>query len=280
MIPKVDVGLICGSSTNAISFPRELKDPGVVVKSEGLVFETPYGHSPEFTLFTYAGQTVLTCRMHGWRPGVSRADSSRQIFWVFHEAGVRVVLTEGGVGGVNHLLKPRDVVIPTDYLDFTMRKDVSLGLPYLLTMRQPFCPELSRALYSSVLENFPQAYVFARGVYACTDGRHFESPAEVQMLKQLGADIVGQSVVPEVYLAREIGAHYASVQLVVNHAEGVVKDWEHTELAEIFYHEAVASGRVLLGALRRLPEEFSCSCTELRKPTMLREFAPGQASEE
>ena len=280
MIPKVDVGLIGGSSTNAILFPYDLGDPGVEVRSEGLIFKTPYGDSPEFTLFRYAEKEALTCRMHGWRQGVSRADASRQIFWVFHEAGVKVVLTEGGVGGINHLLKPRDVVIPTDYLDFTVRKDVSLGLPYLLTMRQPFCPDLSQALYESVRENLPETYVFLRGVYACTDGRHFESPAEVQMFKQLGADIVGQSVVPEVYLAREIGAHYASVQLVVNHAEGIVKDWEHAELADIFQHEAVASGRILLNALRKIPLAFGCSCIALRKPTMLRERGRGRGAEE
>lgn len=280
MIPKVTVGLIGGSSTNAILFPGDLQEPGLEVVTEGLVFETPYGDSPEFTHFRYAGQEVLTCRMHGWRPGVSRADASRQIFWVFQAASVHVVLTEGGVGGINHLLKPRDVVIPSDYLDFTLRKDVSLGLPYLLTMRQPFCPDLVKALYAGVRENLPEAYVFSRGVYACTDGRHFESPAEVQMLKQLGADIVGQSVVPEVYLAREIGAHYASVQLVVNHAEGIVKDWEHTELADIFYHEAKASGRVLLHALRKIPKVFTCSCGDLRKPTMLRERVQGKAAEE
>lgn len=46
------------------------------------------------------------------------------------------------------------------------------------------------------------------GVYAVTDGRHFESPAEVAMLKG-HADIVGQSLCPEVYLAREISVCYA-----------------------------------------------------------------------
>ncbi|MHB1653713.1 MAG: phosphorylase family protein [Desulfitobacteriaceae bacterium] len=271
MIPRVSVGMICGSSTNALSFPKDLGDPGIKIIADGLVFHTPFGESPEFVHFSYAGKEILTCRMHGWRQGVSRADASRQIFSVFREAGVNVVLTEGGVGGVNHLLTPRDIVIPHDYLDFSLRKDVSLGLPYLLTMRQAFCPELSQVMYSSVLENSPAGYVFRRGVYACTDGRHFESPAEVQMLKQSGADIVGQSVCPEIYLAREIGAHYASVQLVVNYAEGIVKDWEHAELADIFYNQALMAGRILLTAVAKIPHEWSCSCLSLRQPTLLRD---------
>lgn len=271
MLPKIDLGLIAGSSTNALSFPRDLKEPGVEILAEKLVIPTPYGDSPEFIHFRYAGKQVLTCRMHGWREGVSRAEASKQIFWVFHEAGVRYVLTEGGAGAVNHLLKPRDIVIPHDYLDFSLRKDVSLGLPYLLSMREPFCPGLSQALYESIRENKPSGYVFRRGVYACTDGRHFESPAEVQMLKQLGADLVGQSVCPEVYLAREIGAHYASVQLVVNFAEGLVQDWKQEELADIFYNEAEMAGRILLRALDKIPQEPSCSCLSLRLQTMLRD---------
>ncbi|MDA8212956.1 MAG: phosphorylase, partial [Clostridia bacterium] len=64
--------------------------------------------------------------MHGWRRGVSRADASRQVFWVFRQAGVKKILAEGGVGSINHLLRPRDVVIPNDYIDMSMRKDVEL----------------------------------------------------------------------------------------------------------------------------------------------------------
>ena len=270
-IPPADVGLICGSSTNALSFPADLDLPETEILGERLVWPTPFGFTPEFTYFTLAGHRVLTCRMHGWRQGVSRAAASQQVFWAFYQAGVQVVLTEGGVGAINHLLKPRDIVLPHDYLDFSMRKDVSLGLPYLLTMRHPVCPELRQTLSRVVREEGPAGNVFDRGVYVCTDGRHFESVAEVQMFKQLGGDVVGQSLCPEVYLAREIGAHYGSVQLVVNYAEGIIKDWEHRELADIFYNEARMAGRILLQAVAGLPLEFTCSCSSLRQPTMLQD---------
>lgn len=68
----------------------------------------------------------LTCKMHGWRTGVSRADASRQLFWVFREAGVKRIIAEGGVGTVNTLLDTRDFLIPDDYLDLSQRKDVGL----------------------------------------------------------------------------------------------------------------------------------------------------------
>lgn len=270
-IPKADVAIICGSSTNSISFPEALNYPGVSILTKEISFETPYGSSPEFTHFSIGGKEVLTCRMHGWRHGVSRADASRQIFYVLSVAGVKKVLAEGGVGSVNHLLKPRDIVIPNDYIDFSLRKDVSLGSPYLLVMRQAICPEVSSALYWSAIKNPAKGNIFNRGVYVCTDGRHFESPAEVAMFKQLGGDIIGQSLCPEVYLAREIGACYASIQLVVNYAEGIIKDWEHAELTEIFLNDAVEAGKMLLRAVELLELHSSCGCADLRKPTLLRD---------
>ena len=116
------------------------------ILADGLHFATPYGESPTFRLFSVAGRRVLTCRMHGWRSGVTRADASRQVFWVLREAGVTRILSEGGVGTVNPLLDPRDFLIPDDYLDLSVRKDVMLDGRYLLVMRDALCAELRRTL--------------------------------------------------------------------------------------------------------------------------------------
>ncbi|AVX21491.1 5'-methylthioadenosine phosphorylase [Carboxydocella sporoproducens DSM 16521] len=270
-IPVAQWAIIGGSSTNSISFPRDLPWPGLEIIAEDLVFATPWGSSPPFTYFQLGEKKVLTCRMHGWRRGVSRADASRQVFWVLREAGVHTVLAEGGVGSVNHLLRPADVVIPNDYIDQSMRKDVELDGRYLLVMRQALCPELRRLLVQAA-EKYAAGRVFDRSIYACTDGRHFESPAEVQLLKLAGADVIGQSICPEVYLAREIGACYARVDLVVNYAEGIIKDWEHEELKELFYGQSQRIGAILLEALAAAPAARECGCADLRKPTLLKEM--------
>jgi 5'-methylthioadenosine phosphorylase len=208
--------------------------------------------------------------MHGWRSGVSRSDASRQIFWLFREAGVKKILAEGGVGSVNHLLDLQDMVIASDYIDQSMRKDVGLEGHYLLIMRQALCPHLRDELIHAA-EKRPLGRVFRRGVYAVTDGRHFESPAEVAMLKG-HADIVGQSICPEVYLAREIGACFAGLYTVVNYGEGVVKDWEHDELSHIFYEDADKIGQILLDTISHMDDKQVCQCADLRKPTLLKEI--------
>jgi 5'-methylthioadenosine phosphorylase len=272
-IPRAQFAIIGGSGTNAINFPEDfIPDyPGLQVKKSNMIFTTPYGESPPFKLFTTGNQDVLTVKMHGWRTGVPRAQASQQVFWTLQQSGVKKILVEGGVGAINHLLKPKDLLVPTDYLDFSMRKDVGLDGQYLLIMRNPVCPVMKSYLLQSMAKNKPAgARIFDRGIYAVTDGRHFESRAEIDMLKRAGADIVGQSMCPEVYLAREIGACYVRLDMVVNYAEGIVEDWKHKELKEIFYGEAPKIAKILLDTLVLYKESSECSCAELRKKTLLR----------
>lgn len=274
-IPAADFGLIGGSSTLSLEMPEDLELGNVQVVSRGLVFSTPYGDSPEFKHLLVMGidggkRSVLACKMHGWRSGISRADASRQVFYIFKQAGVKRILAEGGVGAVNHLLKPRDIVIPDDYMDFSMRKDVGITDRYLLVMRDSMCMEMRKELLAILEVKWKSGRVFDRGVYVNTDGRHFESPAEVNHYKLAGGDIIGQSICPEVYLAREIGACYAGVYMVVNYAEGVVSPWQHEELADIFYNESRAVGEVVMELLRKIPLEQGCGCKSLRKDTLLK----------
>ena len=89
-----------------------------------LVFKTPYGTSPPFLLFeTAGGRRALTVRLHGWRSGVARGTASRQVFWVLAQAGVKKIFSEAGVGSLNPLLDPRDIVIPDDFVDLTTHRD-------------------------------------------------------------------------------------------------------------------------------------------------------------
>jgi family 2 phosphorylase len=268
-IPAASYAVIGGSGTLSSDFPRASTADDVEILADGLYFRTPYGESPAFRLFSVAGRRVLTCRMHGWRSGVMRADASRQVFWVLREAGVTRILSEGGVGTVNPLLDPRDFLIPDDYLDLSVRKDVMLDGRYLLVMRDALCAELRRTLIEETKKRYT-GRVFDRGIYAVTDGRHFESPAEIAMM-QGHADIVGQSLAPEVYLAREIGACYAGLYFVVNYGEGI-RPWSHDTLEQIFYDDAPMIGDILLATIRSVSaEETSCPCRSLRKETLLKD---------
>ncbi len=269
MIPKADYAVVGGSGTLSSNFPVNVKDEDVKIVAENLYFDTPYGKSPAFRHFTVGEKHVLTVRMHGWRSGVTRADASRQVFWVFREAGVKRIISEGGVGTVNKLLDIRDFMVPDDYFDMSMRKDVMLDGRYLLIMRDALCPELREALIKATKKRF-NGRIFTRGTYAVTDGRHFESPAEVAMLNG-HADIVGQSMCPEVYLAREIGACYAGLYFTFNSGEGI-KKWSHQDMPDIFYDDAPMIGEIILETIRNVEaEDRKCECLELRKETLLKD---------
>ena len=269
-VPKASFGLVGGSGTLSSDFPAHTKDADVTILADELHFATPYGASPAMRLFAVGEKRVLTCRMHGWRSGVTRADASRQVFWVFREAGVRRILSEGGVGTVNKLLDLRDFLIPDDYLDLSCRKDVMLDGRYLLIMRDALCPELRKALIAATRKHF-DGRIFTRGTYAVTDGRHFESPAEIAMM-QGHADIVGQSIAPEVYLAREIGACYAGLYFTVNYGEGIRRAWSHEDMADIFYDDAPMIGEILLDTIRSIDaDDKHCECESLRKETLLKD---------
>ena len=253
----------------AADFPGDLH-PGARMLERDLVFGTPWGDSPPFTLFELDGLRALHTRMHGWRPGVSRGRASRQVFNVLHRAGVRRILSDAGVGSLNHLLDPGDLVVVDDFVDVTTDRD-RYGLVaggHLLIMRDPVCATGREALVAAARRQAPARRLFTRGTYVVTEGPRFESPAEIRRLQPLG-DVVGQSFSPEVWLARDIGACYAGVYLIVNYGEGVVRDWEHQELARLFTEDAALMGRILLDALAALPAGDDCHCRELRKPTLL-----------
>lgn len=267
-IPQADFAIIGGSGTLSSNFPARVTDADVKIIADNLIFDTPYGQSSALRLFEVAGKKVITCKMHGWRSGVNRADASRQLFWVFREAGVKRIISEGGVGTVNKLLDTRDFLIPDDYLDLSVRKDVGLEGKYLLVMRDALCPQMRKALIETTNKHF-DGRIFTRGTYANTDGRHFESPAEIAMMNG-HADIVGQSICPEVYLAREIGACYAGLYYVVNYGEGITKSWSHDVLEDIFYDDAPMIANIILDTIRSLSDERECECLDLRKETLLK----------
>jgi 5'-methylthioadenosine phosphorylase len=267
-VPAASRAVIGGSGSLAADLPG--LHPDVHLLDRDLVFETPWGESPPFFLFELGGLRALHVKMHGWRKGVSRGRASRQVFSVFHRAGVRRILSDAGVGSLNHLLDPGDLVVVDDFVDVTTDRD-RYGLvagDHLLIMRDPVCASGREALVSAVRRHAPERRLFTRGTYVVTEGPRFESPAEVRRLQLLG-DVVGQSFCPEVWLARDIGACYAGIYLIVNYGEGVVQEWVHEELARLFHDDAALMGRILLDALAALPKEDECHCRELRKPSLL-----------
>ncbi len=276
-IPHVNFALISGTAGWGIRFPDDLNEPGVRVLDRGLAFETPWGLTENWQVLEFDGsvtvdgksRTALNVFAHGWRSDQIDHASQRRVFWVLNEAGVRKVLADSTCGSLNRAILPRDLVIASDmlYLAQTEFSILPGRMKYVCRGKQMFCPSMGAALEAAAREAWPPNYrVFGPAnalVVAHTWGPRFETPAEAQALRLMGADYVSQSMCPEATHAREIGACFVSNSYVVNFVDGIIPD-EWGELDDIHTEMADVAPRVSLRALARTPLTDDCGCASYR----------------
>lgn len=266
-IPRVEYALLNGSGTWGIDFPEECNDKSVTVLKDNLIFKTPYGDTVPCKLIHLAAENegeiekdVLAIPMHGWRFGddkdYPRIQCSDQVFWVLQQAGVKKIIGESSVGALNRLLEPHDFVVADDFIE----DRVNRGTTFLATdirVKNAFCPEMRSILIEEAQKLYPR--VMKRGTYVVFEGPRFESPAEIRRMQQWGGDIVAQSLTPEIYYARTIGACYASIHVISNYAEGS-GNWDINHMINLYLSCGLTMGHILLNAMKRVNLDGSCDC--------------------
>ena len=140
--------------------------------------------------------------------------------------GVERIISWSGPGILAKRFRPGDLALPDDLLDFTRSRPSTFyeGTGFGFLRQFPvFCPAVREALRASWrgLEHPPGVRLHNGGVYACTEGPRLETPAEVRFLAGAGADMVGMTLCPEAFLARELEICYAPVVYMTNYAEGI-----------------------------------------------------------
>jgi len=199
----------------------------------------PYDQIPEFPVSHvpgHAGRLVvgeltgtsgpvvvaaLQGRVHGYEGWAPRdvAFGARVLCML----GARLLVVTNASGGVNPELEPGDLVRIEDHINLTGENpltganDDRLG-PRFPDMTQAYDPDLGARLEATASR---LGIALKRGVYACVRGPSYETPAEIRMLRTLGADVVGMSTVPEVIAARHMDVPVVGVSLVTNRAAGL-----------------------------------------------------------
>lgn len=135
-------------------------------------------------------------------------------------AGCRVIVLTNAAGGIRDGYQVGQVVIIRDHLNLTGRSPLAGPPP-----PEPYPSRFADLtdLYSARLRRLAQAAdpSLTEGVYAGLPGPHYETPAEIAMLRGLGADLVGMSTVLEAIAARHLGAEVLALSLVTNLAAGL-----------------------------------------------------------
>lgn len=278
-IPRAGIGLIGGSGTWGARIPEDLNCPDVAVLSyyrEG--FPTPFGQTVAFKLLEIDGELALRTPFHGWHYGDPRVPLepwlwSKQAAYVFQQAGVRWALVDSSVGGIQNPdcsgnpLPPWSVVVTSDFVMPwypPAHPPFHAGGSAFRRMGEPFCAALRKVLWEEA-QTEPRFTVYSQGVYACTPPGRFETMTEVQNLLESGCHVVGQSLAHEAPLMRQLGIHFGSLNIVVNHAEGRANWSEDVGGMDTFYQEcAPLMGRVTLNTAKRVIAEGlgECNCAD------------------
>ena len=142
---------------------------------------------------------------------------------VFGLLGLDSVVLTNAAGGVNEEFEPGDFMCIEDHLNF-MGTNPLRGLhddrfgPRFPDMTKVYDPDL-RASLTEVAS--ARDVPLRRGVYAAMCGPSYETPAEIRMLRTVGADAVGMSTVPEAIAARQVGLRVLGISCITNRAAGV-----------------------------------------------------------
>ena len=151
-------------------------------------------------------------------------------------AGVRAVLLTNAAGGLREGMRSGQPVIISDHLNLTGVSPLTGA--HFVDLTDLYSPRL-RGVATEIDPSLEQ------GVYAQLPGPHFETPAEIRMLRILGADLVGMSTVLEAIAARAAGVEVFGLSLVTNLAAGMTG-------APLDHAEVLAEGRASAGRLGRL----------------------------
>jgi purine-nucleoside phosphorylase len=229
------VGIILGSGLGDFADTLE----GRTVIPYGELPHFPHssvpGHAGRLVLGKLGGASIVAMqgRVHAYEgySNVQVAFPAR----VLCALGIRTLVVTNAAGGIHPDFQPGDLMAITDHVNLsgwnalTGPNDDRLG-PRFPDMSHAYHPGLTELLGRVARE---QGVKLQRGVYAMSSGPSYETPAEIRMLRTLGADAVGMSTVPEVVAAAHMGVRVVGISCITNLAAGISRQpLSHEEVAE------------------------------------------------
>jgi len=232
------VGIILGSGLAGLA--DRLQRAAVIPYAEipGFPISKVPGHPARLVVgeLPMDGEPVVLAALQGRAHGYEGWTAEDVAFGarVLCGLGVKLLLLTNAAGGVNPSFVPGDLVRITDHVNLSGMNPLVGDNDDRLGPRFPDMSDAYDARLGALLEASAAAHgiPLRSGVYACMLGPSYETPAEVRMLRAIGADVVGMSTVPEVIAARHMGVPVAGISVVTNLAAGLSrKALSHEEVA-------------------------------------------------
>lgn len=254
---KPSIGLILGSGLGG--FADELENPVFVDYSSLRDFpvSTVEGHAGRFVIGQRHGLQIIAMqgRVHGYE-GFSAREVAFPIrtMWM---AGVRTVILTNATGGIHPDFEPGDLMLITDHLNLTGdnplkgANDTRFGVRF-----PPMGDAYTPALRDLALEvAAAEGIQLHQGVYAGLNGPNYETPAEIRMLRTLGADVVGMSTVFETIAAAHLRMDVLGISCVTNKAAGLPGAvLDHDDVQAVAARSRARFQGLIDGVLKKLAE--------------------------
>lgn len=240
-------------------------------KERDLPVGTPYGIVSSISVGRVEGKEIVFLPRHGADHSIPPHKINYQAnIYALHKMGVKRVLATNAVGAINLNFSPGEMVIPHDFVDFTKNRHATFYDQSPVThvdFSQPYCPEIRRQLMEAA-ERLDLG-LKKEAVLVCTEGPRYETPAEIEMFRILGGDVVGMTGIPEAVLARELEMCYSSICFVSNMASGAQNKLTVQEISQVSNQILSKISQLLTETINCLPSERSCPCSTALKESRI-----------
>jgi len=235
------IGLILGSGHGAVVEAITDKITMTYQDIPGFPQHQVYGHGGCLHM-GYIGKQAVVCLQGRGHPYEHQLNAIQVYMRTLKRLGVNTLFLTNASGSLHPSIAPGDLVWIDDHINLQAvnpllgENDERYG-PRFVTMDQPY----DRALRACFLAHAADLDMpLATGVYVAVLGPNYETAAEINAFRILGADLVGMSTVPEVLLAKHCGMRVAAISTVTNYATGVAKQaHDHRDVVAIADRAAV-----------------------------------------
>lgn len=252
---KAEIGIFGGTG---------IYDSGLLTESKEITVDTPFGKtSDSITVGIFKGKKIAFMPRHGRKHTIPpHLINFRANIWAFKELGITRIIAPSAVGSLKQDLKPGDIVLPSQFIDFTKSRKYSFfeGEKVVhISVADPFCPELQNAV--SKVSDKINLKIHKNCTYVCIEGPRFSTRAESKFYKEvIGADIIGMTLVPECQLAREAQMCYVSISTVTDYDVWADKPVTAKEVLETLSKNVETTRKILTFLPDLIPQQRNCSC--------------------